>query len=139
MSRRDKALTVLRKVHDASLKERAGELTELQGRLGTVIAARADLHRMRREEASVSMPEAMPYVASFMKHLRREDQRLERAEEALHGHVERVREQVMERYRDLKSVENLQNLIATRRRDERSSREARDNDERNVLMLSRKT
>lgn len=134
---RAKSLTMLKRLHDLSLAERSAELSELQTRLGRVSAARAELENRRAHEMDVDMVEAMPYIPTFLAHMRREDGKLKAAEVALEGHVERVTGQVMEKYRDLKSVENLQELFARRDHETEAARESAERDELTIIAYSK--
>ncbi|MFG6083401.1 hypothetical protein ACEUZ9_004661 [Paracoccus litorisediminis] len=130
---RMRALSVLQRLHDLKLKEKASELTELQTRLARVSAARGELDHKRVYETRVEMVEAMPYIPAFLAHMRSEDRKLEAAERALEGHVERVRGQVMEHFRDLKSTAKLQDIIARRTREAEEARETGERDELTII------
>ncbi len=111
MSRRLKALGTIIRLRDRELKAHAAELVELQGALASVGETRAELHRMRVEECSVTDPAAMGYVAGFLARVHREDGRLEQHELALASQVEIKRDQVLDIWKDGKTAQHLADAI----------------------------
>lgn len=137
MNSRLKAIKTVQRLHGLALREKAAELSELNGRLSMIELARADLERKRIHETTVDMVELMEYVPTFLAHTREQDKKLGEAEVVMQGHVARAREQVMKHYRDKRSSEGLEEILRQRTRQAEEEREAKAADERSVTNYTR--
>ena len=137
MSNRLKAIKTVQRLHGLALREKAAELSELNGRLSMIELARADLERKRIHETSVEMVELMEYLPTFLAHTREQDKKLAEAETVLQGHVARAQEQVMKHYRDKRSSEGLEEILRQRLSREQEERDAKASDERSITNYAR--
>lgn len=113
MTGREKTYALLARLHNQEMETQAGTLAALQGEADRLTAERSQLHQSRREGASVTMIEAMPYRGRFLNIVRQENQRLSRLITDVEKRIETQRDKVIDAYREVRSSEKLQADVRT--------------------------
>lgn len=113
MTGREKTYALLARLHNQEMETQAGTLAALQGEADRLDAERTRLDQSRREGASVTMIEAMPYRGRFLNIVRQENQRLSRLITDVEKRIETQRDKVINAYREVRSSEKLQDDVRT--------------------------
>ncbi|MDR6266736.1 MULTISPECIES: flagellar export protein FliJ [Rhodobacterales] len=113
MTGREKTYALLARLHNQEMETQAGTLAALQGEADRLTAERSQLDQSRREGASVTMIEAMPYRGRFLNIVRQENQRLSRLITDVEKRIETQRDKVIDAYREVRSSEKLQADVRT--------------------------
>lgn len=107
MKKREQTYALLARLHTQEMETEAGTLAALQGEADRLEAERNRLDQSRREGASVTMVEAMPYRGRFLNIVRKENQRLSHLIDDVERRIETQRDKVLEAYREVRSSEKL--------------------------------
>ena len=108
MADRKKTYALLARLHNRELEVQAKTLVDLQGEMARLEAERNLLEQRRKEGASVTMIEAMPYRGKFLDMMRQENVRISNDIDAMASHLEAQRNRVLLCYQDAKSSETLE-------------------------------
>lgn len=107
MRKREQTYALLARLHTQEMETEASTLAALQGEADRLVSERNRLDQSRREGASVTMVEAMPYRGRFLNIVRKENQRLSHLIDDVERRIETQRDKVLEAYRDVRSSEKL--------------------------------
>jgi uncharacterized membrane-anchored protein YhcB (DUF1043 family) len=115
MADRKKTYALLARLHNRELEVQAKTLTDLQDGMARLEHDRDMLEKHRREGASVTMIEAMPYRGRFLNMMRKESLRITHEIEAVSSKIETQRQRVLGCYQEAKSSETLHDNICAER------------------------
>ena len=137
MKRRAKAIAILAKLQRDELDREAGELNELRARQQSFTDAHNELERRRIEESDIDMPEAIPYLTRFLKSVREEEGRLQKASQEVDLQIERQKEIVTAVWQEGKTTQHLQDEVRAKLRRQREAQEQSETEERNIIRHNR--
>ena len=113
MTGREKTYALLARLHNHEMETQAGTLAALQVEADRLTTEQKRLDQSRREGASVTMIEAMPYRGRFLNIVRQENQRLSHLINDVEKRIETQRDKVINAYREVRSSEKLQEDVRT--------------------------
>ena len=113
MTGREKTYALLARLHNHEMETQAGTLAALQVEADRLATEQKRLDQSRREGASVTMIEAMPYRGRFLNIVRQENQRLSHLINDVEKRIETQRDKVINAYREVRSSEKLQEDVRT--------------------------
>lgn len=137
MKEREKTYALLARLHTQEMETEASTLAALQGEADRLVSERNRLDQSRREGASVTMVEAMPYRGRFLNIVRKENQRLSRLIDDVERRIETQRDKVMDAYREVRSSEKLREDVKDNIR--RAIRQSAEAEADELILLRRIT
>ncbi|MEI4488415.1 hypothetical protein V8J36_19650 [Frigidibacter sp. MR17.14] len=122
-SRRDHALSVMRRLADEKLRDEAQGLGALRAKIGALRQGQERILSRLETEAHVGGIETAPYVGSFVRAMRAEHARMETEARGLERRAAEQQDRVMERFREQQVFTRLEAAEAEARADEATRRE----------------
>lgn len=130
-------MEAISRIRNHELKGKSADLTRMQSDLGRIQEIRKDLRAARVEAVSVDTVEAMFYVTGFLRTVRNEEVKADQAEAHISGLIEHKREEVMEAWRGVRSVDRLRDSAVAQMLSMEVAAETAVNDERNLIAYGR--
>lgn len=137
MRSRIRTMNAISRIRDHELQGKTAELAQMQDDLGRIREAKQGLRDARLEGCRVEAPEAMAYISNFLRQINREESRAEAAETRMVGMIGAKREEVLESWRGVRSVEKLRDSAVVQMNVIEQTAENSGNDERNLIAYGR--